>query len=116
MYAYLTGSASWYILTMLTQVFGVRGLNGDMIIEPKLSLEHFSNGPSVSVERNFAGRRIKIKFLNPKKLPYGQYRIVKACLNSRSLPIDKHSYLVFSREVILGLPAHKPSLIEIHLA
>ncbi len=28
LYTYLTGSASWYLLTLLTQVFGVRGVHG----------------------------------------------------------------------------------------
>ncbi len=26
MYAYLTGAASWYLLTMVTEVFGVKGV------------------------------------------------------------------------------------------
>jgi cellobiose phosphorylase len=115
MYSYLTGSASWFILTMLNQVFGVRGQDGDLVIEPKLSAEHFHKNSSISIERVFAGRRIMVKFLNPGKLAYGKYKIVKACLNLSNLPIDKRSYLVFSREVILGLPAHKLNLIEIHL-
>ena len=115
MYSYLTGSASWFILTMLNQVFGVRGQDGDLIIEPKLSAEHFHKNSSISIERVFAGRRIMVKFLNPGKLAYGKYKIVQACLNLSNLPIDKRSYLIFSREVILGLPAHKHNLIEIHL-
>jgi len=116
MYSYLTGSASWFMLTMLTQVFGVKGQNGDLMIEPKLSTEHFRKNSSISVERVFAGKRLKIKFLNLGKLSCGKYKIVKACLNLKNLPIDKRSYLVFTREVILGLPARKLNLIEIHLA
>ena len=116
MYSYLTGSASWFILTMLTQVFGIRGQDGDLVIEPKLSVEHFRKNSSISVERTFAGKRIKVKILNPGKLAYGKYKIVKASLNSKNLPIDKRGYLVFTREVLIGLPAHKPNLIEIHLA
>ncbi len=116
MYSYLTGSASWFVLTMLTQVFGVKGLNGDLVIEPKLSAEHFHNNSSISIERIFAGKRIKVKFSNSGKLAYGKYKIVKASLNFKSLPIDKCDSLVFSREVILGLPARKLNLIEIRLA
>ena len=116
MYSYLTGSASWFILTMLNQVFGVRGEDGDLVIEPKLSAEHFRNNSSISVERMFAGKKIRVKILNPGKLVYGKYKIVKACLNLKNLPIDKRGYLIFTREVLLGLPAHKLNLIEIHLA
>jgi len=116
MYPYLTGSASWFMLTMLNQVFGVRGQDGDLVIEPKLSAEHFRKSSSISVERMFAGKRIMVKLLNPGKLAYGKYKIIKACLNSESLPIDKRNYLVFTRETLLALPAYKLNLIEIHLA
>ncbi|MDD5692673.1 MAG: cellobiose phosphorylase [Candidatus Omnitrophica bacterium] len=115
MYSYLTGSASWFMLTMLTQVFGVRGQDGDLVIEPKLSADHFSKDTSISIERVFAGRRIKIIFLNPAKLDFGKYRIAKVALNSENLPIDKSRYLIITREVILALPANKLSLLEIHL-
>ncbi|MDP2043576.1 MAG: cellobiose phosphorylase, partial [Candidatus Omnitrophota bacterium] len=116
MYAYLTGSASWFSLTMLTQVFGIKGRDGDLMIEPKLSAEHFRQSSSISSERTFAGRRIKIKFFNFARLDFGKYRITKVLLNSENLPIDKSRYLVITREVILGLPAHKLNLIDIHLA
>ncbi|MDD5115999.1 MAG: cellobiose phosphorylase [Candidatus Omnitrophica bacterium] len=116
MYSYLTGSASWFILTMLTQAFGVRGSNGDLMIEPKLTSGNFCGKEKVSIERDFAGRRIKVEFLNPGRLDYGEYKIVRAYLNHKSLPVDKRSCLVFSREVILDLPARGTNLIEIHLA
>jgi cellobiose phosphorylase len=115
MYPYLTGSASWFVLTMLTQVFGVRGQDGDLVIEPKLSAEHFRQDSCVSVERIFANRRIKIKFFNPKKVGFGKYHILKVSLNSENLPIDKSRYLVITREVIIGLAANKLNLIEIYL-
>jgi len=115
MYSYLTGSASWFMLTMLTQVFGVRGRDGDLVIEPKLSAGLFHKSASISIERLFAGRRIKIVFLNPAKLDFGKYRITKVLLNSENLPIDKSRYLIITREVILALPANKLNLLEIHL-
>ena len=31
MYPYLTGAASWYMLTMVTEVFGVSGEYGDLL-------------------------------------------------------------------------------------
>jgi len=115
MYAYLTGSASWFILTMLTQVFGVRGKDGDLLIEPKLSAGHFLKDSSISVERVFAGKRLKIIFFNPEKLGYGKYKIARVLLNSENLPVDQASYLVITREVILGLSDQELNLIEIHL-
>ncbi len=41
MYPWLTGSASWYLLTLLTEVFGVKGDLGDLILEPKLVAAQF---------------------------------------------------------------------------
>jgi len=115
MYSYLTGSASWFMLTMLTQVFGARGRDGDLVIEPKLSAGHFRKSASISIERIFAGRRIKIVFLNPARLDFGKYRIAKVLLNSENLAIDKSRYLIITREVILDLPANKLNLLEVHL-
>ncbi|MDP2927749.1 MAG: cellobiose phosphorylase, partial [Candidatus Omnitrophota bacterium] len=115
MYPYLTGSASWFVFTMLTQVFGVKGQDGDLVIEPKLSVEHFCKNSCISIERIFANRRIRIKFFNPKKVGFGKYRISKVLLNSENLTIDKSRYLIITREVIIGLPADKLNLVEIHL-
>jgi len=115
MYSYLTGSASWFMLTMLTQVFGVKGQSGDLMIEPKLSAEHFRQSASVSLERIFAGRRIKIKYFNPARLKFNKYRITRVLLNSENIPIDKSRHLVIRRQVILSLPPNKLNLIEIHL-
>ena len=36
LYSYLTGVASWYMLTMITSVYGVHGELGDLVIEPAL--------------------------------------------------------------------------------
>ena len=39
MYHYLTGAASWFMLTMITEVFGVRGEAGDLVLDTKLTAE-----------------------------------------------------------------------------
>ena len=38
---YLTGAASWYMMTMITEVFGVHGEAGDLVIKPKLLKKQF---------------------------------------------------------------------------
>ena len=43
MYPWLTGSASWYLLTLLTEVFGVKGDLGDLVLEPKLVAAQFDS-------------------------------------------------------------------------
>ena len=41
LYPYLTGSASWYLLTLITEVFGVKGTLGDLTLAPKLLAAQF---------------------------------------------------------------------------
>ncbi len=81
MYHYLTGSASWYVLTELTQVFGVRGLGGDLLVAPKLVKEQFSPDGKAGVSCPFADRPLNVTFENERLLDYGQYNITKVVLN-----------------------------------
>ncbi len=115
MYSYLTGSASWFILTLLTQVFGVRGENGDLLIEPKFSAGQFKYSSGISVNRIFAGRKLWINFLNPDKLEYGEYKIAGLKINSARLPVSKESHVLISRKVILNLPVNRLHTIDILL-
>jgi len=90
LYPYLTGSASWLLLTVLTEMFGVRGELGDLIIEPKLTAEQFAGGGSLSCETSFHHLRVKIKFVNENRLDYGAY-----CLGAVTFTAD--SLLTYER-------------------
>jgi len=85
MYPYLTGSASWLVLTELTQVFGVRGEGGDLVIAPKLVKEEFGSCAEISIASHFAGQKIKVVYANPQKLDYGQYAIGSITLNGEKI-------------------------------
>ena len=86
LYSYLTGSASWYILTILTEVFGVKGHFGDLCIEPKLTKEQFKNSDTVSTSCYFADRRISVIIQNPKKIDYNEYSISKVRVKPNPVP------------------------------
>jgi len=73
-YLYLTGSASWMVLTMLTQIFGVRGYLGNLLLEPKLVRSQFVT-TKASICSVFSGVPVKITYHNPEFLDYGQYKI-----------------------------------------
>ncbi len=88
MYHYLTGSASWFILTELTQVFGVRGQGGDLVVAPKLVKEQFGSLPAVQVKCPFADRHLSVTFENAGRLDHGQYRITKAVLNGNPVAFE----------------------------
>ena len=75
MYPYLTGAASWLLLTLQTQVFGVRGRDGDLLLEPKLTAEQFDAGGTAELCCTAAGRRLRVRYENPDGLDFGQYRL-----------------------------------------
>ncbi len=80
MYHYLTGAASWYMLTVITQVFGVRGEGGNLVIEPKLVREQFDASGTASIDLSFAGKQLCIVFNDPSRGDFGEYRVGKAYL------------------------------------
>ena len=86
MYHYLTGAASWYMLTVITEAFGVRGENGDLVIAPKLVREQFDREGAAALALPFADRRFQVTFVNLNKKDYGQYRIEKAYLTTPDSP------------------------------
>ncbi|MBQ8833687.1 MAG: cellobiose phosphorylase [Oscillospiraceae bacterium] len=77
MYPYLTGSGSWLLLTLQTQVFGVHGRNGDLMLEPKLLPCHFSPEGAAEIHCTSAGRELLVRYHNPQGLNWGEYRIGK---------------------------------------
>src|ERR1700674_90911 len=60
MYHYLTGSASWYLLTLVTQVLGIRGQWGDLLLAPKLVPEQFDRSGQAAAQIRFAGKILKV--------------------------------------------------------
>jgi len=115
MYSYLTGSASWFVLTMLTQVFGICGLDGDLLIEPKLCLKHFKDARVITITRNFAERALEINFSNPKRLDWPRYKIIKVSLNTQDLPVRNVKQILIRREKLLKLPLNRTNRLNIIL-
>ncbi|MCM1190818.1 MAG: cellobiose phosphorylase [Butyrivibrio sp.] len=62
MYPYLTGSASWLLMTMVTEVCGVKGFYGDLSLEPKLVRELLDEHRRLEVRLQFAGVPLHICF------------------------------------------------------
>lgn len=58
MYNYLTGSASWLLLTMVEEVFGIKGDLGDLIIRPKLNKAHLNSEGRCKITSLFADKLI----------------------------------------------------------
>lgn len=116
LYHYLTGAASWYMLTFITEVFGVRGVLGDMVIQPKLLKEQFSEEGIAKISLNFAEKQFCIILNNPKKLTYGDYRIKSAvCDGEIELEQNAADGVILKKEKIKEL-SDALHIIEIELA
>lgn len=74
MYHYLTGAASWMMLTVITEMFGVKGKCGGLVLEPKLQKEQFKEGKA-GICLNFGKRRWHIVYVNPQGKTSGEYEI-----------------------------------------
>ena len=59
-YHYLTGAASWLMLTVLTEMFGIKGSYGDMVFEPKLLPSQFDSENKASVSFEFNGKPVTV--------------------------------------------------------
>ena len=103
-YTYLTGSASWYLLTTLTQVFGVRGRRGDMALDPKLVRAQFDAAGQAGVVTLFAGKRLNVVYHNPAGLDCGEYRIGDIQIDGQPAAFRREAGLaVLPREAVAAL-------------
>ncbi|MBL7131378.1 MAG: cellobiose phosphorylase [Candidatus Omnitrophica bacterium] len=104
MYSYLTGSASWFVMTLLTQSFGIRGQFGNLVIAPKLVKQNFKKSKQVSVQLNFANKRLNITYLNPGKKDYSKYLIKQVMTKIKFQKISDREFLI-KRKLISSFPS-----------
>ncbi len=72
MYHYLTGAASWLLLTVLNEMYGIKGQLGALQLQPKLLATQFTNGMA-SATCMFRGVNITVTYQNPFGLEAGKY-------------------------------------------
>lgn len=102
MYHYLTGAASWYMLTVVTEMFGVQGRLGDMVFEPKLMKEQFDTENNASVILRFQEKNFRICYSNPEQLEYGEYIIESVKLDGQRKNenrVSKEEIAILSEEL-----------------
>ncbi len=103
MYHYLTGAASWYMMTMITEVFGVRGEAGDLILHPKLLACQFDGKGIASITVPFAGKRFTVIYRNPEGKDFGSYIIGAALCDGKELKVNEDSFVTLSRDFLCAL-------------
>lgn len=103
MYHYLTGAASWYVLTMITEVFGAHGEAGDLVFSPKLLAEQFDDKGDASISMTFAKKRFQVTYRNPYRKDFGSYQIASASCDGTALDVSDGSGVVLSRTKLQSL-------------
>ncbi|MCM1027521.1 MAG: cellobiose phosphorylase [Roseburia sp.] len=86
MYPYLTGAASWMWLTVQTQMFGVRGEEGNLVLESKLLAEQFNGEGWAEISCHSAGCQLRVRYENPLRLEPSAYKIGKVTCGGREIP------------------------------
>lgn len=116
LYAYLTGAASWYMLTMITSVYGVKGELGDLVIAPSLMPEQFDEAGNAALHLEFAGKKFDIFFHNPKKALPEDRKIERAECDGVKLEQDGDQAVRLRRKAIDSLSAKGRHTIEVVLS
>ena len=115
LYPYLTGSASWYLLTMVTQVFGVRGRMGDLELSPGLVTAQFDQNGEAGIITLFANQKLEVVYHNPHKLDFGNYRITAIEITHQSVNLKAGETPVIPRADLAALPSGQVHRIDVYL-
>ncbi|WMJ87296.1 GH36-type glycosyl hydrolase domain-containing protein [Anaerocolumna sp. MB42-C2] len=114
LYHYLTGSASWLLLTVLNEMFGVKGELGNLKLDPKLLLEQFDKDKQACVEFIFADRKLKVMYYNKNSKEYGAYRIGNITINGKQYDCD-NNHCVINRIILENLDSNQLHSINVDL-
>ena len=100
LYAYLTGAASWYMLTMITEVFGVKGKCGNLTISPALMPEQFDEKGQATLCFEFGGRKFAVHIFNKQKKNVKELQIKTATCDGWSMEYDEKGCAFISKQNI----------------
>ncbi|MDD3278208.1 MAG: cellobiose phosphorylase [Lachnospiraceae bacterium] len=114
-YHYLTGAASWYVFTVLTEMYGVKGVSGDLQIHPKLLAEQFDTDGRAAICCTFAGRSLKVVYLNEAHKEIGDYEIEDIRIDGTGYEVNEVECPQIKRSVIEQLDPAVPHEIKVIL-
>ncbi|MBD3264205.1 MAG: cellobiose phosphorylase [Candidatus Omnitrophica bacterium] len=115
LYLYLTGSASWYVYTLIREVLGIKYSHGDILLQPALNSSIFFS-KSIDFRFQYEDKNINISFMIGNKAGFDKYRIKKAVMEGKILPSKPERCLIkknvlkkckskeISLKVFLGYP------------
>ena len=116
MYNYLTGSASWFLLTMLNEVYGVKGSMGDLVIEPKILRQQFDKSGKVAVSTIFAGKILNVCYKNLSNKEFGEYKVSTIKINGENIRcVIEEGKAILNRALIEELESDKVHKLIVEL-
>ena len=115
MYHYLTGAASWYMMTVVTQMFGVRGKMGNLCLNPRLLPEQFDEEHQAAIRLEFAGVRLEVVYHNEQLCDYGAYKIGQIWLDGNKLSIWPDMEVLIAKEKVTQLSHDMTHRIDVRL-
>lgn len=86
MYHYLTGAASWMLLTVLNEMYGVKGEYGALKLKPQLLKEQFENGKA-SATCMFNGKKHTVTYKMTRRLMQDSIALRKSILTVINMAI-----------------------------
>ncbi len=89
MYPYLTGSASWMILTMVREVYGVKNDMGLAVFEPKLLKKQFGKNSELAIKTVLNDKQVEVVYKNTSHLDYGDYQIDKVWIDESNVAFTR---------------------------
>jgi cellobiose phosphorylase len=114
-YTYLTASATWLLLAVTTQMYGIRGEHGNLCIEPKLMKEQFNKDGKSSVSITFQNKKLEVVFENPSKKNYGSYSINEVIVGDTTLAVN-NAKAIIEKSVIEKLDGNGVSALVVRLS
>lgn len=116
LYGYLTGAASWYLMTVTMNMFGIKGEYGNLVIEPGLLQEQFDQNGKCQIELEYAFRPLRIEIINPAHLDHGQYHIKECKVAGKNVKLENGAVkAVIGKNVIDALDLNVRNTIEVVL-
>ena len=95
LYLYLTGSASWYIYTLLEEVLGIKFDFGNICLEPKLTQDNFL---SKEIKVKFSLREKMVEVVFTREVSKKVYRIKDVYLGDKKQIFPKNNRYILKGE------------------
>jgi cellobiose phosphorylase len=115
MYPYLTGSASWLLLTEVTQIFGVRGELGNLVLDPKLLKSHFDEQGKAAIKTIFADKLLNITYLNSNQLGVDDYQVQEVKINGQIVNFENKAGAAVVERSLISESAEEELKLEVVL-